>query len=408
MKKKSAQTVTEDEKIIQDEAKYLLGTYQRPKFVIEKGYGCYLYDTEGKRYLDMVSGIAVNALGYADEGLSRVITEQARKLIHCSNLYHTAPHVKLARVLVENSFADKVFFCNSGAEAVEGAMKLARKWALKTFGCGKTGFVAFTGSFHGRTFGALALTDREKYRLPFEPLVPGARFAHLGDVDDAESKISTDTSAVIVEPIQGEGGMNPAGPRFLAALADLCRRKDVLLIFDEVQCGLGRTGRLFAYQHSGVIPDMLCLAKPLAGGLPMGAVLASERVAQCIESGDHATTFGGGPLVSAAAIEVLRRIRRPSFLQAVRDKGEFLLGRLKQLKQRFPDKVVAVRGLGLMVGVELSFKAAPLLQQFYDRGVLVCTAGERVIRVVPPLVISKRQIDIFVRAFAHVLEQAKN
>jgi len=398
----------EAEKIIRDETRYVLGTYRRPDFVIEKGHGCYLYDNEGKRYLDMVSGIAVNALGYADEGLSRVIAEQARELIHCSNLYHTAGNVKLAQVLVENSFADKVFFCNSGAEAVEGAMKLARKWALKTFGCEKAGFVAFTGSFHGRTFGALALTDREKYRLPFEPLVPGARFAHFGDVDDAESKTSTNTSAVIVEPIQGEGGMNPAGPHFLASLADLCHRKNVLLIFDEVQCGLGRTGRLFAYQHFGVIPDMLCLAKPLAGGLPMGAVLVNQRVAQCIESGDHATTFGGGPLVSAAAVEVLRRIRRTSFLQAVRDKGEFLLERLKQLKQRFPDNVVAVRGLGLMVGVELSFEAAPLLQQFYDHGVLVCTAGERVIRVVPPLVINKGQIDTFVQTFADILKKKKS
>ena len=398
----------EAEKIIRDETRYVLGTYRRPDFVIEKGHGCYLYDNEGKRYLDMVSGIAVNALGYADEGLSRVIAEQARELIHCSNLYHTAGNVKLAQVLVENSFADKVFFCNSGAEAVEGAMKLARKWALKTFGCEKAGFVAFTGSFHGRTFGALALTDREKYRLPFEPLVPGARFAHFGDVDDAESKTSTNTSAVIVEPIQGEGGMNPAGPHFLASLADLCHRKNVLLIFDEVQCGLGRTGRLFAYQHFGVIPDMLCLAKPLAGGLPMGAVLVNQRVAQCIESGDHATTFGGGPLVSAAAVEVLRRIRRPSFLQAVRDKGEFLLERLKQLKQRFPDNVIAVRGLGLMVGVELSFDAAPLLQEFYDHGVLVCTAGERVIRVVPPLVINKGQIDTFVQTFADILKKKKS
>ncbi len=398
--------MTETEKIIRDEARYVLGTYVRPEFVIEKGHGCYLFDTEGKRYLDMVSGIAVNALGYGDKRLSRVIAEQARQLIHCSNLYYTANNVKLARMLAESSFADKVFFCNSGAESVEGAMKLARKWALKNFEGEKAGFVAFTGSFHGRTFGALALTDRKKYRMPFEPLVPGARFARFGDADDAESKIGTDTCAVMVEPVQGEGGLNPAGHGFLAALADICRRKEVLLIFDEVQCGLARTGRLFAYEHFGVIPDILCLAKPLAGGLPMGAVLVSDRVAECIESGDHATTFGGGLLVSAAAIEVLGRLRRPSFLKAVHDKGEFLLGRLENLKQRFPDKVAEVRGMGLMAGVELTFEAAPLLQQFYDRGMLVCTAGEKVIRVVPPLVISKRQIDIFVRAFARVLEQA--
>jgi len=397
--------MTEPEKIISDEARYVLGTYARPQFVLEKGRGCYLFDTEGRRYLDMVGGIAVNALGYADKRLTRVIAEQAGKLIHCSNLYHTVPAVKLARLLVDNSFADKVFFGNSGAEAVEGAMKLARKWALKNFGGKKSGFLAFSGSFHGRTFGALALTDREKYRRPFEPLVPGVRFAAFGDAADAESRIGPDTCAVIVEPVQGEGGLNPAEPRFLAALADLCRRKQALLIFDEIQCGLGRTGKLFAYQHFGVTPDILCLAKPLAGGLPMGAVLASERVAACIEKGDHATTFGGGLLVSSAAIEVLRRLKRPSFLKAVSEKGQFLLGRLVELQQSFPDKVLDVRGLGLMAGVELTFEAAPLLQQFYDRGLLVCTAGERVIRTVPPLVITRRQIDFFVRAFADILEK---
>jgi acetylornithine/N-succinyldiaminopimelate aminotransferase len=400
--------VTNSENIIRDEARYVLGTYIRPKFVIESGHGCYLFDTEGKRYLDMVGGIAVNALGYADKGLSRVIAEQADKLIHCSNLYYTAPNVNLARMLVENSFADKAFFCNSGAEAVEGAMKLARKWAMKTYGGERAGFVAFTGSFHGRTFGALALTDRKKYRMPFEPLVPGARFARFGDADDAESKIGVDTCAVIVEPVQGEGGMNPAGSTFLTALTEICRRKNVLLIFDEVQCGLARTGRLFAYEHFGVKPDILCLAKPLAGGLPMGAVLANQQVAECIELGDHATTFGGGLVVSAAAIEVLGRLKHPNFLRAVRDKGKFLLDRLQSLKERFPDKVVAVRGLGLMAGVELSFEAAKLLQQFYDHGVLVCTAGERVIRAVPPLIISKHQIDRFVRIFADILKQTDN
>ncbi|MBN2289883.1 MAG: aspartate aminotransferase family protein [Candidatus Glassbacteria bacterium] len=398
--------MAEEERIIREDARYVLGTYVRPKFVIERGQGCYLFDTEGRRYLDLVGGIAVNALGYGDEQLSRVIAEQARKLIHCSNLYYTAPNVALARMLVEScSFADKVFFCNSGAEAVEGAMKLARKWAMKKFGGERAGFVAFTGSFHGRTFGALALTDRKKYRMPFEPLVPGARFARFGDADDAETKIGVDTCAVIVEPVQGEGGVNPAGAHFLTSLAEVCHRRRVLLIFDEVQCGLGRTGRLFAYQHFGVVPDILCLAKPLAGGLPMGAVLANRRVAECIESGDHATTFGGGLVVSAAAIEVLRRLKRPSFLASVANKGEYLLDRLKHLKKKFPDKIATVRGLGLMVGVELSFEAAPLLRQFRERGVLVCTAGEKVIRAVPPLIISKRQIDRFIHVFADILEK---
>ena len=213
--------------------------------------------------------------------------------------------MELAKQLVTNSFADKVFFCNSGAEAVEGAMKIARRWAQKHTGGERSGFVAFTGSFHGRTFGALALTDRKKYRMPFEPLVPGARFARFGDAADAESKIGVDTCAVVVEPVQGEGGVHPANSTFLQELADVCRRRDVLLIFDEVQCGLGRTGKMFAYQHSGVEPDILALAKPLAGGLPMGAVLLNARTASAIEKGDHATTFGGGLVVSAAGIEAV-------------------------------------------------------------------------------------------------------
>jgi acetylornithine/N-succinyldiaminopimelate aminotransferase len=395
------------DKIIRDESRYILGTYSRPKFVIDRGRGCYLYDLEGKRYLDLVSGIAVNALGYGDTRLSRAIAVQAQKLIHCSNLYYSAPSVKLARMLVENSFADKVFFCNSGAEAVEGAMKLARKWSMKNFGGEKKGFIAFKGSFHGRTFGALALTDREKYRMPFEPLVPGAAFARFGDVADVEAKLDSRTCAVIVEPVQGEGGIFPADRRFLYDLAALCERRKVLLIFDEIQCGLGRTGKLFAYQHFGVVPDLLTLAKPLAGGLPMGAVLANERVASCIEKSDHATTFGGGLAVSAAAIEVFGRLKRPAFLRSVEEKGGYLLQRLEEVKKAHPQLVAAVRGVGLMAGVELYLGAAGLLPKFFRRGVLVCTAGEKVLRIIPPLVITRPQIDTFIRAFTEVLDEVR-
>ncbi|MBW7996726.1 MAG: aspartate aminotransferase family protein [Candidatus Glassbacteria bacterium] len=395
------------QQVISDEEKYILGTYARPPFVLDHGKGCYLYDTDGKRYLDMVSGIAVNALGYGDKDLIRAIAGQSGKLIHCSNLYYTAPHVKLAKMLVTGSFADKVFFCNSGAEAVEGAMKIARRWAQKNIGGRCSGFVAFTGSFHGRTFGALALTDRKKYRLPFEPLVPGASFARFGDAGDAESKIGLDTCAVIVEPVQGEGGVNPAGANFLRQLAKICRRRNVLLIFDEVQCGLGRTGKLFAYEHSGVAPDILALAKPLAGGLPMGAVLVNRKAASAIEKGDHATTFGGGLVVSAAAIEVLKKLKKPSFLKAVQQKGDHLLRGLEKLKKQFPSLVVAARGLGLMAGLELNINAAPLIGDFRERGVLVCPAGARVIRAVPPLVISLKQIDTFIDVFAGVLKNAE-
>ena len=393
------------EKIISDEARFILGTYSRPAFVIEKGKGCYLYGTGGKRYLDMVSGIAVNALGYGDAQLSRVIAGQAEKLIHCSNLYYTAPHVELAELLVKNSFADKVFLCNSGTEAVEGAMKLARRWAHKNLGSDRSGFVAFTGSFHGRTFGALALTDREKYRRPFEPLVSGVKFARFGDAEDAESKIGVNTCAVFVEPVQGEGGVNPAPRDFLIRLAEVCKRRNVLLVFDEIQCGLGRTGKLFAYEHFGVKPDILTLAKPLAGGLPMGAVLASEQVGAAIERGDHAATFGGGPLVSVAAIEVFKRLKRPSLLVSVAEKGKYLLKKLRSLKEANPDLIRDVRGLGLMVGVELKIYAGKLIPMFHERGVLVCTAGDKVIRAIPPLIITQRQLDTFVETFADVLKQ---
>ena len=396
------------EKIIRDEARYILGTYSRPAFVIDKGKGCYLYDTSGKKYLDMVSGIAVNALGYGDEKLTKVIASQAARLIHCSNLYYSAQHVELAEMLVKSSFADKVFFCNSGAEAIEGAMKLARRWAQKNIVPARSGFVAFSGSFHGRTFGALALTDRQKYRMPFEPLVPGARFARFGDAEDAETKIGVDTCAVVVEPVQGEGGVNPATRDFLVDLEEICRRRDVLLIFDEVQCGLGRTGKLFAYEHFGVTPDILTLAKPLAGGLPMGAVLAGERVASAIERGDHATTFGGGLVVSAAAIEVFKRIRKPSFLSAVQARGEYLLKRLSYLKSVHPDLIKEVRGLGLLCGIELKVDAPKLLPLFYERGVLICTAGEKVLRVVPPLVITTRLIDAFIEVLGEVLNQVRS
>jgi len=399
--------VNRTEKIIRDEARYILGTYSRPEFVIEQGKGCYLYDTNGKRYLDMVSGIAVNALGYGNKQFSRVIATQAEKLVHCSNLYYTAPQVELAELLVKNSFAGKVFFCNSGAEAIEGAMKLARRWAHKNPGRDRSGFVSFTGSFHGRTFGALALTDREKYRMPFEPLVPGVKFARFGDAEDAESKIGVDTCAVIVEPVQGEGGVNLATRDFLMNLAEVCKRRNVLLIFDEIQCGLGRTGKLFAYEHFGVKPDILTLAKPLAGGFPMGAVLASERLSEAIERGDHATTFGGGLVISVAAIEVFKRLKRPSFLISVSEKGRYLIKKLQSLEKANSDLVQEVRGLGLLVGVELKINAEKLLPLFYERGVLVCTASEKVIRAVPPLIIAQRQIDTFVDIFADILNEVR-
>jgi len=365
----------------------LLGIYNRvgPRFVA--GEGCELIAEDGSRYLDFVAGIAVNALGYGHP----VIRDAARQaldtgLLHVSNLYHTEPGERLAQELVTRSFADRVFFCNSGAEANEGAFKFARRWS------GKTEIVAMSGAFHGRLFASLAATDRPDYRAPFEPLVPGIQIAPLGDRAAVERAVSAErTAAVIVEPVQGEGGVRVVPSEWLAFLRQLCDERQVALIFDEVQCGLGRTGTLFAYEQTGVEPDLLTLAKPLGGGLPMGAVLLRESIAAALRPGDHATTFGGGPFVASVALAVVRAVADPPFLEDVRRKGEWLetaLGRLAARRSR----VRAVRGRGLIRGIELGEPAGPVVAAAAERRLLVAMAGPSVIRIVPPLVITQDEL----------------
>jgi predicted acetylornithine/succinylornithine family transaminase len=397
----------EADEIIQLEQRYVLGTYKRAPFVLERGEGAYLYDTRGRRYLDMVAGIAVNALGYGDAEILGAMAAQARRLMHVSNLYHTAPHALLARDLVECSFADRVFFCNSGTEANEAALKFARKWQRVNHpGEDRSEIIAFTGSFHGRTMGALSVTHREKYRTPFEPLLPGVRFLPFNDVTAARRGIGPQTGAVIVEPLQGEGGVNPATAEFLQALRDCCDAHGALLIFDEVQCGLGRTGTLWAYEPSGVTPDLMTLAKPLGGGLPLGASLLTERVAAAIAPGDHGSTFAANPVICEVARVVLSRIKAPGFLEDVRRRSAYLEQRLKELQRRHR-LVLEVRGRGLIWGVELSVDAAPLVAAGYERGLIVTTAGERVIRLVPPLVVSEAQIDEAVTTIDGLLTEAE-
>jgi predicted acetylornithine/succinylornithine family transaminase len=372
----------------------LLPLYAQPDLVLERGEGCYLWDSEGRRYLDFTAGIAVTALGHASP-IVRAAIEGAldRGLVHTSNLYRTRPASELAELLVEASFPGGVFFCNSGAEANEAAFKFARRWAGATAGPGKHEFVAFHGSFHGRLFGTLAATDRPAYRQPFLPVMPGVRFADVGDVRGVEAALAGGSvAAVIIEVVQGEGGVRPVPPDFLAALRGLCDQHDVLLIFDEIQCGLGRTGRLFAWQHAGVVPDMMTLAKPLAGGLPMGAVVASERVADTLEPGDHATTFGGGPLVASVGTAVTRTIAEAAFLERVQELGHHLLSGLEALVDRSP-RVRDVRGLGLMRGVALDGPAAPVVTAAREGGLLVVSAGPDVVRIVPPLTITESEID---------------
>jgi acetylornithine/N-succinyldiaminopimelate aminotransferase len=393
----------DSENTIALEGQYVLQTYMRAPFVIERGEGCTLYDDQGRAYLDLAAGIAVNALGYGDPELLDAIESQARRLIHVSNLYQTEPAAHLAQMLCERSFADRAFFCNSGAEANEGAIKFARKWAKTHFpeqATRKVEVVTFEGAFHGRTMGTLAVTPREKYQAPFQPLMPGVRVARFNDLASAATVITDDTCAVIVEPVQGEGGIHAAQPDFLRGLRDLCDQHHALLIFDEVQCGLGRTGTLWAHEFYGVTPDLMTLAKPLGGGLPIGAVLMTEDVASVMHPGDHGTTFGANPVACAAAQVIVRRLSEPAFLAEVRAKGDYLMERLQEINS---SHIKEVRGRGLMVGVEMDIPVAPIVQAGYGRGLIMINAGERILRLVPPLVIERDDLGRAVDVLAEIL-----
>jgi acetylornithine/N-succinyldiaminopimelate aminotransferase len=376
----------------------LLDVYTRAGPRLVAGEGVELLAEDGTRYLDFVAGIGVNALGYNHPVLRGAIQQALSPgLIHVSNLYRTEPGERLAEELIARSFADRVFFCNSGAEANEAAFKFARKWS------GKSEVIAFSGSFHGRLFATLAATDRPDYRKPFEPLVPGIRIVPREDWAAVDHAVSASrTAAVIVEPVQGEGGIRPVDPEWLGFVRELCDSRGVAVIFDEVQCGLGRTGTLFAYEQTGVVPDLVTLAKPLAGGLPMGAVLLTSTVAAALKPGDHATTFGGGPLVASVALALVRTIADPAFLTDVRRKGAWLGERLARLAAQRP-RVREVRGRGLLWGLELAEPAAPIVAAARERGLLVLTAGPEVIRLIPPLVITVEELERGVRILEEVL-----
>jgi len=372
------------------DATALLGVYARVGPLFVAGEGSELIAEDGTRYLDFVAGIAVNALGYNNPVFrDAVLRALDSGLVHVSNLYRTEPGERLAAELTGRAFSSggHAFFCNSGAEANEGAFKFARKWSKKTE------IVAFSGSFHGRLFASLAATDRPDYRRPFEPLLAGVQIIPLGDKDAATRAITAEqTAAVIIEPVQGEGGVRTVPAEFLAFLRERCDACGSALIFDEVQCGLGRTGTLFAAEQSGVVPDMYTLAKPLGGGLPMGAILVNDAIAGALAPGDHATTFGGGPFVTTVALDVVRTIAEPDFLADVRAKGEWLGERLSALAARSP-RVREPRGRGLMWGLELNEVAAPLVAAARERHLLVLTAGATVIRIVPPLTVSREDLE---------------
>jgi acetylornithine/N-succinyldiaminopimelate aminotransferase len=395
------------EEIIKGEQQYILQTYGRPEFVLERGNGLYLFDTDGNRYLDFVSGLAVNAFGYGDYDIVKAIEEQVGRLMHVSNLYHTIPSVKLARRLVEHSFADRAFFCNSGTESWEAALKFCRKWGNTSFARPKNRFIAMHNSFHGRTYGSISTTGQPKYHQGFEPLLPGIDFADFNDLGSVKKLVSDQTCAILVEPVQAEGGVYPASEEFLKGLRALCDEREMLLVFDEIQVGCGRTGSLWAHQQYGVEPDIMTLAKALGGGLPLGVTLLRQKVADVIKPGDHAATFGANPVSCAAGVVVFDKLLEKGFIDKVRDKGEYLMGRLKKLRERWPEHVKEVRGRGLIVGVVTQEPAADYVTAFRQREILVATAGANVVRFLPPLVIEKDRIDEVVDVFDEILRQSE-
>ncbi|HKT08972.1 MAG TPA: acetylornithine transaminase [Gemmatimonadaceae bacterium] len=370
----------------------LLGLYRRPSIELVRGSGVHVFDADDRAYLDFTSGIGVNALGYGDDGIAQTMRDAASTgLLHTSNLYHTRPAARLAAELARLSLLDRAFFCNSGAEANEGAFKFARRWAREVGGAAKHEILAVRGAFHGRLFATLAATDRPKYRAPFRPLAGGVSVAErdlktLEHILDGES-----VAALIIEVVQGEGGVRVLDADYLRDVRDLTRARKVALICDEIQCGLGRTGWMFAYQRAGIVPDVVTLAKPLAGGLPMGAVLMTSEIAGAIRSGDHGTTFGGGPFVASVALHVLERLGDPALLAHVAETGTWLGEQLAGLAAR-SGRVRAVRGIGFMWGIDVMQPAAETVAKALDAGLLVCSAGDFTVRLLPPLVATRAEL----------------
>ncbi|MFO7838681.1 MAG: acetylornithine transaminase [Desulfosalsimonadaceae bacterium] len=381
-----------NEEVIQQADKVIASTYKRFPIVIEGGRGCTLWDADGREYTDFVAGIAVCSLGHAVPEIARALCRQADQLFHVSNLYYTRPQVELASWLVDRSFADRVFFCNSGAEANEAAIKLARKYFHDRAESGRHRIIALEQSFHGRTLATLSATGQEKIRHGFDPILTGFDFVPFNDAEAVRNSINESTCAVIIEPVQGEGGVRCPSAGYIEAVRKACDDSGALLIFDEVQTGIGRTGRLFAYEHFGITPDIMTLAKALGNGLPIGAMLAREEIAKAFQPGVHATTFGGTPVITAAALEGLRLMEREDVLSYCRETGRYFMEQLLDLQKRHA-VITEVRGMGLMIGMSLSIEGMPVVDACMERGFLINCTQEKVLRFVPPLVISKSEID---------------
>lgn len=393
-----------NQEIIAMGQKYVMNTYGRIPVALVEGSGCMVWDADGKKYLDFLAGIAVNALGHSHPAVTDAICEQAKTLIHCSNLYWIEPQVKLAKLLARSSVGDKVFFCNSGAEANEGAIKLARKYAKQKYGPEKYEIITALNSFHGRTLAAITATGQPKYQQGFEPLVPGFKYVPYNDLAALEAAITPNTCAILLEPIQGEGGVNIPAEDYFSKVRALCEQHGLLLILDEVQTGVGRTGKSFGYEHFDVEPDIFTLAKGLGGGVPIGAIVAKDEVAATFQPGDHASTFGGNPLVCAAALATAETIINQNIIENAAEVGEYMMARLREIGQKY-SFFKEVRGKGLIIGMELTIEGKEIVQKCQDRGLLINCTNNYVLRFVPPLNITTKNVDSAVEILDSVLAE---
>ncbi len=392
------------DEVISKGKRYLANTYNRYPMVITKGEGCWVWDMTGRRYLDFLAGIAVCNLGHVHKDVLEGLTIQAGKLFHISNLFFIEPQVKAAEMLVEHSFGDKVFFCNSGAEANEAAIKLARRYSWKKYGDNRYKIIAMENSFHGRTLATLSATGQTKFQEGFAPLLQGISYVPFNDIDAVSKAIGDETCAVIIEVIQAEGGVYVASTEYMKALREITMEKDVLLIVDEVQTGIGRTGKLFAYENFGIEPDIMTLAKALGNGFPVGAMVAKDAVMEAFVPGTHASTFGGNPLASAAIVATLDTMISEGILNNCRTAGKYLYNGLVSLKKKYPF-IVDIRGMGLIWGIEVSINGDAVLKAFMDEGVIInCTKGN-ILRLLPPLIIRNEEVDLFLEVADRVFEK---
>ena len=382
----------------------IMNTYRRYDVIFEKGKGCRLYDINGREYLDFVSGVAVNCLGHGNPSVVKAISEQSAKLMQVSNYYWNIKNIELAEMLVTYSDHDSVFFCNSGTEAVEGAIKLARKYGRIKCGKDKNILIHMENSFHGRTMGALAVTGQEKYQADFTPLIGGVKSAVFNDIESLKKVMDENTCGVILEPVQGEGGIINADVQYLKQVRDLCNKYDAVLIFDEVQCGIGRSGKLFAYQKFGVIPDVVCMAKGLGGGFPIGAFMANEKTSGVLVPGDHGSTFGGNPLGSAAGVAVLKELIDGGIIDKVDRISEYFKNKLSELKGKY-NVINEIKGIGLLLGISVKVKPKVILDKCFEKGLLLISAGSDVIRFLPPLNVEEKEIDEAIAILDEVLKE---